>query len=340
MKEKKQIATLDFFSFERWGFVKDIGLVYLFLIAIEYFLLSAGTYNSLAIHPFWIAVILISSHHGTGPGLLSALVGAALLQMSADSAAQLSSDGDYYQLALEKWGQPILWFIAAIFLGELRHNTLKKFVEARENIALLTLQNQTLTSYCDDLQDLTATLEHKISTQDKENSPYLLGKLQQLKNLSEDDLTTALPPLMETIFGTLQFSLYQKRNHKFIQTVLPTNQNAVRVSSPSNIKTPPHIQTIIKSPAFLSALNKGDSAILGQKALFSGPILKYNPAQKHNNVAGILSIEMLEADRINNETALLFELVCSQLSHSLTLEKNNRILMASSEVTQTSYEKH
>ena len=97
-------------------------------------------------HPFWIPVLLVSAYYGANEGLAAAILSAAAL-LTGNLPEQGSSE-DLSAWLLRVTAEPVLWFVAAIALGQVGEMigasvtdcvvTCRKFVNRLMSFRMLT----------------------------------------------------------------------------------------------------------------------------------------------------------------------------------------------------------
>ena len=92
--------------------------------------------------PFWIPVLLLSVQYGVSAGLISALV--ALVASAVIGWPDQAGTEDFYDYSLRIWREPILWLAAAVVLGTLQAQQLRKIEALRDRIAEAEVQRQSI----------------------------------------------------------------------------------------------------------------------------------------------------------------------------------------------------
>ncbi len=87
-------------------------------LLIDTFLLMGDRFISVSPHPFWIPVLLVSVQYGTGDGLMAAVVASLALLIGNMPERALTQDEFSYLFNI--LNRPLMWFAAAVVLGELR----------------------------------------------------------------------------------------------------------------------------------------------------------------------------------------------------------------------------
>jgi polysaccharide biosynthesis protein PelD len=94
--------------------------------------LDGTRFRSLPQHPFWIPVLLVAVQYGTNAGLAAAT--AATLALLAGNLPPQAVFQDRFAWFSEIVHLPLLWFVAAVVLGELRMRQIREREGLRERL--------------------------------------------------------------------------------------------------------------------------------------------------------------------------------------------------------------
>lgn len=106
------------------------------MIGIEILFFGRGTYATLDVHPFWIAVLLVTVQHGLYGGVVTAVLAAMMLDWPARPPG-LDIASYYLELAR----LPVQWIAVALLLGVYRQSQLRLDAERVREIAHLKAVN-------------------------------------------------------------------------------------------------------------------------------------------------------------------------------------------------------
>jgi hypothetical protein len=107
------------------------------MIGIETLFFGPGTYATLDVHPFWIAVLLVTLQHGLYSGVITAVLAAMMLDWPIRPPGLGITD--YY---LELARLPVQWITAAMLLGVYRQSQIRLDAERVREIAHLKAVNE------------------------------------------------------------------------------------------------------------------------------------------------------------------------------------------------------
>jgi hypothetical protein len=106
------------------------------MIGIETLFFGRGTYATLDVHPFWIAVLLVTVQHGLYSGVITAVLAAMMLDWPVRPPGL--DIADYY---LELARLPVQWVVAAMLLGVYRQSQIRLDAERVREIAHMRAVN-------------------------------------------------------------------------------------------------------------------------------------------------------------------------------------------------------
>ena len=102
----------------------EITLFLALALAIDWLFLDGTRFHSMSLHPFWILVLLVTVQYGTNAGLFAAL--ASTVALLAGNVPIQAAFQDRFQWLFEIMRLPLLWFLTAVTLGELRMRQIRE----------------------------------------------------------------------------------------------------------------------------------------------------------------------------------------------------------------------
>ena len=192
-----------------------------------------------ALHPFWLAVILMSSQHGAMAGLFTAVL--ATGGYIATDASSMPTGQDFYERAASLAAQPSAWFAIALIVGGLR--TLHKHHHAETAAALLRQQAIT-NEMARGIEQATAEidrLERRIAT-DTNTLANLAHALGTLTPANQPAFLDSVSSILENVVGATSYALYRSDGSVLYPMLLV--ENGARQQTASLSPTPsgtPHL---------------------------------------------------------------------------------------------------
>jgi polysaccharide biosynthesis protein PelD len=114
-------------------------------------------------HPFWIPVLLVSAYYGANEGLAAAILSAAAL-LTGNLPEQGSSE-DLSAWLLRVTAEPVLWFVAAIALGQVGESHRRERDRLRRNLQEVRQQADVISHAYERLAQAKSSLEKRVASQ-------------------------------------------------------------------------------------------------------------------------------------------------------------------------------
>lgn len=255
-----------------------------FLIGINY------NYFSISPHPFWIVVLLISAQYGTLAGLLAAFF-STLIYLSGALPKQtiLQEWNDYFFLIAKL---PLLWFVTALILGELR----MKHIRERDHLRVLALETEEREKKLAESYEALKRLKERLEMRVASETPTTLMIVEAFKKLEDSD-KNEIPlnacELTKIFLAPEKFSLFLFDHHEL--TCKETRGwDTSDPYSKSFSSTTPLYQEIVEKKHAVSLL-AADPMILGKEGVLAAPI----QASSTGPVLGMIKIEQIPFQRVN-----------------------------------------
>jgi len=182
----KQIPILA----KHWRrFVPETLLVLVALLIIDHLAYAGEQFARVALHPFWLPVLMAATQYGIAAGMFAAAV--CSLALFADGLPAHIAGQDYYDYVAQLTTTPALWFAAALLFGGLRaiqirlaERTENDLHEAREHACAVV---EGFERARDEIKELETRIAGDTSTVD--------GMLRRLSGLDRHDATRFAPML-------------------------------------------------------------------------------------------------------------------------------------------------
>ena len=261
-----------------------ISFLLAFIIGIDY------NYFSVSPHPFWIVVILISAQYGTLAGLLAALT-ATIVYLSGTLPKQniLQEWNEYFYLLAKT---PLLWFVTALILGELR----MKHIRERDRLRILAYETEEREKRLAESYDALKRIKERLEMRIASEMPTTLMIVEAFKNLEsakKNDTYKKASELIKVFLAPEKFSIFilDSNGLKCVETA------GWEVSDhyTKNFASTSHLyQEIVEKKRAIS-LTTSDITILGKEGILAIPI----QASPTSQVIGMIKIEQIPFQRIN-----------------------------------------
>ncbi len=267
-------------------------------------------------NPFWLPVLLLSLQYGTVSGLLAA--GTALLVTVLSGLPEAGVGENHFSYALRVFLQPILWFAAAVLLGQFRMRQIAAKQGLRAMVIDLEQERTALAGYAQDLRRRCAVLERDRAALGEAPSVSLLARFAALRD-GTGDLARDLDRLAATALpGAKLSALTLKPDGSGDSAALTLRQVAAvgwgetepfaREISLAH----PLYRVVVGEGRALSQLVAGDEKRLAGEGLAAVPI-----RQANGTVRGVLKLEAAEPAALSSDTVAALEAIAEALGSRL-----------------------
>ena len=259
-------------------------------------------------NPFWLPVLLLSLQYGTVSGVLAAAT--ALLVTLLSGLPEAGVGENYFNYAMRVFAQPILWFGAAVLLGQFR----MRQIEAKRGLTMMVLdleqQRAALAGYAQGLRSRCDMLERDRAGLADAPGLGLLASLADLDSGS-GELAPAFARTIEAAFPGARAS---------VLALVPTG--LVTIASTSTGTTPaapsadlahPLYRALIGEGRLLSVLQPGDEHRLAGTGLAAVPV-----RDAAGNIIGAVRLEAAEPSALSAGTLPALGIIAAALAPRLT----------------------
>ena len=260
-------------------------------------------------NPFWLPVLLLSLQYGTVSGLLAA--GTALLVTVLSGLPEAGVGENHFSYALRVFSQPILWFGAAVLLGQFRMRQIVAKEGLRDMVIDLEQQRGALTGYAQGLRQRCAVLERDRAAMGEAPGVTLLARLADVRAGSGD----LGPDLARLVVAALPGS---KVSAMALGPTALTQIAAVDWAADAPWAREltiahPLYRAVVGEGRTVSMLASADEHRLAGEGLVAVPIRDAGGA-----VCGMLKLEAADPSTLSPSTVAALDVIASALSGRLT----------------------
>lgn len=229
-------------------------------------------------NPFWLPVLLLSLQYGTVSGILAAAT--ALLVTLVSGLPEPGVGENYFNYAMRAFSQPILWFGAAVLLGQFRMRQIQAKRGLTAMVVDLEKQRSALAGYADSLRRRCDMLERDRAGSSEAGGVALLASLVSLgadpARAATDADKGAAPDLGADFARTMAAAFPGSRASVLALTaegLVPMASTATggAPGQPVDVRQP-LFRALVGEGRQLSVLNRGDEIILAGSGLAAVPI--------------------------------------------------------------------
>lgn len=268
----------------RLSAILEIALFLGIALAVDHAFFDGTRFRSAHQHPFWILVLLVSAQYGTTAGLLAAAAaGVALL--AGNIPPQLISQ-DRFAWAFEVYRLPLMWFVSAVVLGELRMRQLHERISLREQLRETSEREQILATAYKRLGAAKDALETRLASQLK-SAVSMYESVRAIEKLNPSEVLMGTGDLIRSVMNPEKFSAWLLNNGRLEPTIREgwSEQDVVRDYGPESEL----FVEIVARQRLLSVANSDDAAALAGAGVAAAPIV----VPDSGRVIGMLKIEKL-----------------------------------------------
>lgn len=265
-------------------------------------------------HPFWIPVLLIAVQYGTNEALVAALL-ATLLYLVGNIPAPAEGVDHYdhlYNVAIN----PILWFLSAFALGELRIRHVRERNRLITEIEDSQQREDLIADSYKFVKNRKEALEVQVSGQ-LASSIDAYRAAKAVETLDPKSVMQGVERLVQSVLGPQKFSLYIFHDNKLTATILhgwaPADNYAQEIDSYS-----PLYQQVVGQQDTLVIANEQHETALDGQGIMAGPIV--DPDTKR--VVGMLKIEQMDFISLSLNTVETFRALCEWIGTALINARN------------------
>ena len=287
--------------------VETVAFLFLALL-LDRFLLDASRFRAIDPHPFWLIVLLITVQYGTAEGIAAAVC--ASLAFLAGHIPPQSLGEDLHTWLRHQFSLPVLWFVAAFFLGQIstrlrqdRDRLAAELVEGKERETLLARSLAETTTLKD-------ALEETVAGQQKTLSKVVAGA-RALAQPNGPEVLLGIKDLVRSVLDPQSFSLSLVTDGKIVPSYT--------VGWPNDAAFPPSIETdsalyqaLVHDRRMLAVIRRSDEQVLGEQGVLAGPLISPDT----NEVFGILKIERLRFGDLTPSTIHAFSVLCEWIGEA------------------------
>jgi len=280
----------------------EIGLFFLVAVLLDRLVFDGDSFWSVSPHPFWLIVLLVTVQYGTAEGVLAALVSTVVLLAGGMPGQTL--DQDLYDYLYSIVRHPLMWFVAAVLLGELRMRHARERELLRQELKEAREKERIIAEAYQRQQRIREDLETRVAGQMR----TVISMHQAVKSLEQLDSGKVLFSIMDMVRAVMSprkssvFILSQDVLEAAVHTGWTGKDEYLRVIGAEH----PLFQEVVTRQRILSVANENDEPILDRQGVLAGPLINADTGE----VIGMLKIEELDFIELGWTTIKNFEVVC------------------------------
>jgi hypothetical protein len=242
-------------------------------------------FRSASQHPFWIPVLLVSVQYGINAGLVAAA--AASVALLAGNVPPQSISQDRFAFVFEVCRLPLMWFISAVVLGELRMRQIRERSALRRELVDTNEREQTVTAAYKRLGVTKDALETRLAGQLR-STVGMYESVRAMEKLNPSEVLMGMGDLIRSVMNPEKFSAYLLKNGRL---EMAAREGWSEQDEPQRDYGPESdlFMEIVARQRVLSVANPVDATVLAGDGVAAAPIVVADTG----HVIGMLKIEKL-----------------------------------------------
>jgi polysaccharide biosynthesis protein PelD len=281
---KTQVPPATFLGLRRTAWI-EIAIFFIAMLVLDYTVGHGIRFFAVSPHPFWIIVLLISIQYGTNEGVVTALIATLILLSGNIPTQSVMQDRFEYIIYLIK--NPLLWFAAAIFIGELRVRQIKERDDLRYSLSLAEEREATIAESYESLKKIKESMELHIAGE-MQTALKAYQVFKKLESLSKEEILLGAKDLMSVLINPKKYSVYALTTRGF---ELITSEGWEKKDSFAEIflSTTLLYREIASRQRVLCVINLEDRDFLENEGVLAAPI--FDP--EGGEVFGMIKVELI-----------------------------------------------
>jgi hypothetical protein len=275
-------------------------------MAVDHFFLEGGRFREMAIHPFWLIVVLISAQYGTAEGFVAAGLSTTCLLIGNMPEQSLSQDA--YQYLFSICRLPVSWFVIALVLGEIRMRHIRERDELRDNLAETEGREQNLAKAYQNLSAIKDKLEARVAGQ-LTTAITMYQAARDLEKLEPADVLRGMVDVVRAVMKPEKFSIYLLKDN-LLEVAVHEGWRQNDHFSRTYTSAAPLFRAAIGGQRFLCCVSREDEVILAQEGILAGPLMTADTGE----IFGLLKIEKLSFLNLNFSNVQTFKVLCQWIA--------------------------
>lgn len=267
-------------------------VVFLSLLVVLNMLFGSGDrFVAMNPHPFWIIILLMTVQYGTAEGLMAAVL--CTLFLYAGKIPQTQFDESLFEYRVRIASLPVLWFLTAIILGEIRGRISSERDRYKKIAESATAEAREISSTYELLKEKKEHLELKLSSEMR-TLAITYHSLRNLESMNPGHILYSFHDLIKEIINPKKFSIYSYSDSGFeamIHEGWSEKESYLRRFGMDD----PLTKTLIAKKRVISVVNPKEEKVLQSQGIIAAPIFD----KESGEIFGMLKIEEIAFADVN-----------------------------------------
>ena len=280
------------------------------IILLSYIFGEGDRFINASPHPFWLPVLLIIMQYGTIAGLVCATLSTFALLFFNIPVIQF--DENIYEYFLRLTYQPTLWFIAAVFLGELRMRHIHERNDLVDQLADAEEKERTIAHSYRRLKDIKEGMETHMATQ-FHSSISTFRAMKSIESLNPIEILHGIGEAITEIMGPDKFSVYAFGDNGF-EIVSSHGWQDEDPFESRIMEDQPMYHEMVGKKRILTSINEFDAKLLNNQGILAGPLID----PQTDEIFGMVKIEQLDLKSLSLRNIEIFSILCQSAGIAYT----------------------
>lgn len=183
----------------------ELGVMAAALVALDQWLTGGTAFAAIQPNPLWVPVLVMALAYGTGPGVIAAAFASTLWLMHARG---MPGDRDYLDHLFHLSLPPLLWFVAAVAVGEVTNIRTARLGRVQLQGRTATRNIARMTEAFDTLSRTNRLLQVQIAVETR-TLGHVVGTAARLSSIDPVERRDAITQLIAMAARTEDFTCYR-----------------------------------------------------------------------------------------------------------------------------------
>ena len=271
-------------------------------LALDWVFFGGLRFRDFTYHPFWLPVLLVTVQYGTDAGLMAAALSTVSLLAGNLPPQAVSDDRFAWLFGVVKL--PLMWFCAAVLLGELRRRQIIERDKLRQDLAGAGEREQALAEAYRRLDQAKRALEVRVAGQLR-TAVGIYEAAKAIEKLEPAEVLLGVSTLVRSVMNPEKFSVFLLRNGVLelsFSEGWTSSDPFPRVYRPDS----PLFREVVARRRLVALPNPDGEAILADAGVIAAPLA----AGEAGRVFGMLKVEKLGFLELNFSNVQTLRSLC------------------------------
>ncbi|MCG8653563.1 MAG: GAF domain-containing protein, partial [Pirellulales bacterium] len=288
----------------------ELGLFLAIAFIIDGIALDGDRFAGVQPHPFWIIVILLSVQYGVVEGLVGTIGATLALYLGAVPPQEFGQD--LYDYILSLTGQPLLWLLTTLVLGQLRGRQAREHESLAQAFSEASVRSETIAEAYAEIEEAKNALEARLASELRTVLTMYSGA-RAIDRLDLGAVLAGVGELVRTVIGPRKFSLYLL-NGQTLEASLNEGWDISDAYETQFGADTDLFQAIVGRQEIVSVASRAGEQVLAGQGVLAGPLY----ARDSGAVLGMLKIEQMAFIEFSVTAVENFRMLCDWIGSALS----------------------